>query len=79
MSEEVEKLIKVQGILNKDRYHLCINTDLINKAEWYLYQVFTDMDHYFSPENHAIMDSKRETIDDLINYLEKHDGFSRRW
>lgn len=28
MSEEIEKLIKVQGILNKNRFHLCIHTDL---------------------------------------------------
>ena len=79
MSEEIEKLIKIQGILNKGKYHLCIHTDLEEKAEWYLYQVFADIDHYFSKENSAIMESGKDSIDDLINYLEKHNGFSRRW
>lgn len=31
MSEEIEKLIKIQGVLNKSKYHLCIRTDLEKK------------------------------------------------
>lgn len=79
MSEEIEKLIKIQGTLNKNNYHLFINTNLEDKAEWYLYQVFSDFDKYISPDNHAILDSDKDTIDELINYLEKHNGFSRRF
>lgn len=79
MSEEIEKLIKVQGILNKRKFHLCIRTDLEQKAEWYLYQVFADVDHYLSPENSSIMDSGTDSIDELIKYLENHNGFERRF
>ena len=79
MSEEIEKLIKVQVILNRDRYHLCIHTDLENNAEWYLYQVLADYDHYMSFDNSSILNSKTDTIDDLINYLEKHNGFGKRF
>jgi hypothetical protein len=79
MSEEIEKLIKVQGILNKRKFHLCIRTDLEQKAEWYLYQVFADVDHYLSPENSSIMESGKDSIDDLIKYLENHNGFERRF
>lgn len=79
MSEEIEKLIKVQGILNKRKFHLCIRTDLEQKAEWYLYQVFFDVDHYLSRDNSAIMDSGTDSIDDLIKYLENHNGFERRF
>ena len=79
MSKEIEKLIKVQGIINKDKFHLCIQTDLEEKAEWYLYQVFADVDHYLSNSNSSIMDSKTDSIDELIKYLENHNGFKVRW
>ena len=79
MSEEIERLIKVQGILNKNRFRLCIHTDLEKNAEWYLYQILANVDHYLSPENSSIMDSRKDSIDDLINYLEKHDGFKSRF
>lgn len=79
MSEEIEKLIKIQGILNKNIYHLYISTNLEDKAEWFLYQVFSDFDKYISRNNRAILDSDIDTIDDLIKYLEKHNGFDRRF
>ena len=79
MSEEIEKLIKIQGILNRDKFHLCIRTDLEKNAEWYLYQILANVDHYLSPENSSIMDSNKDSIDDLINYLEKHIGFKCRF
>lgn len=79
MSKEIEKLIKVQGIINRDKYHLAIITDLEEKAEWRLYQVFRDVKEYLSNENTAILNSEIDSIEDLINYLEKHEGFSRRW
>lgn len=79
MSEEIEKLIKIQGIINREKYHLFINTDLDKKATWGLYQVFAEFDKYMSDDNKAILDSDIDTIEDLINYLEKHNGFRRRW
>ena len=79
MSEEIEKLIKIQGILNKEKFHLFIRTDLETKAEWCLYQVFAEFDKYMRPDNKAILDSEIDTIEDLINYLEKHNGFKGRW
>ena len=79
MSKEIEKLIKIQGILNRNKYHLYINTDLETKATWDLYQVFADYDKYMSMDNGAILDSTRDSIEDLINYLEKHDGFKTRF
>ena len=79
MSKDIEKLIKVQGIINKDKYHLAIRTDLEEKADWRLYQVFRDVEDYLSNENTAILSSEIDSIEDLINYLEKHNGFFRRW
>lgn len=79
MSEEIEKLIKIQGIINREKYHLYVRTDLESKADWGLYQVFADFDKYMSDTNKAILDSNIDSIDDLIKYLEKHQGFSRRF
>ena len=33
MNENREKLIKVQGIINKERFHLSIRTDLEEKVK----------------------------------------------
>lgn len=79
MNENIEKLIKIQGILNKNKFHLCVMTDLEEKAEWRLYQILDDYKQYLLRENTAILSSNIDSIDDLIDYLEKHDGFSRRW
>ena len=79
MNENIEKLIKIQGILNKNKFHLCVMTDLEEKAEWRLYQILDDYKQYLLRENTAILSSNIDSIEDLIDYLEKHDGFSRRW
>lgn len=79
MSEEIEKLIKIQGIINKNKYHLAIRTDLEKEAEWRLYQVFTDYKEYMNSNNTAILSSQVDTIEDLITYLEKHSGILVRY
>lgn len=78
MIEEIEKLIKIQGILNKDKYHLCVQTDLEKESAWYLYLVGGDFKEYLGRCNDSIMSSQVDSIDDLIKYLENHDGF-RHW
>ena len=78
MSEEIEKLIKIQGVLNRSRYHLNIHTDLEKSYRWILFQVLDNVEDYLSSNNRPIMESSVDTIDDLIKYLEKHDGLSRR-
>lgn len=79
MSEEIEKLIKIQGVINNNRYHLSIRTDLEEKSDWRLYMVLDKVEDYLSDRNAPIMDSTIDTIDDLIDYLDKHNGFSMRW
>lgn len=79
MSGEIEKLIKIQGIINREKYHLHINTDLEQKADWILYLKQNSFEEYMRPDNTSIMKSNIDTIEDLINYLEKHNGFERRF
>lgn len=79
MNDRIEKLIKIQGILNTNKFHLAIATDLLEKADWRLFQVFDDYKKYMSSANSAILDSETDSIEELIDYLEKHNGFSRRW
>lgn len=79
MNENIEKLIKIQGIINKNRFHLCVMTDLEEKAEWRLYQIFDDYKQYLARENTSILSSDIDDIETLIDYLEKHNGFLRRF
>ncbi len=74
MSEELEKLIKIKGIINKDKFHLCVWSNLEEVQDWQLYQKFANYDEYMSRDNHAILESKKDTIDDLVKYLENHNG-----
>lgn len=77
MSEEIEKLIKIQGKINKNRYHLHVNTDLQKNYYWVLYIKFNDNRDYFSSNNQPIMNSEIDSLDDLYNYLSRHHGFDR--
>lgn len=79
MSEEIEKIIKIQGAINKNVYHLWIRTDLEKECNWRLYRVFEDFEKYMSNDNRPILESDIDSIDDLITYLEKHNGISNRW
>jgi len=77
MSKDIETLIKIQGKINKRRFHLHIETDLEKNYRWLLFLNFPDRKDYFSSYNPAIMCSETDSVDDLMNYLEKHEGFER--
>lgn len=79
MNKDIEKLVKVQNKVNKNRYHLWIQTDLEDNYKWALFQYMPNTEDYFSKYNGAILTSTVDSLDDLINYLEKHDGFNNRW
>ena len=79
MNKDIEKLVKVQNKVNKNRYHLWIQTDLEDNYRWALFQYMPNTEDYFSKYNGAILTSTVDSLDDLINYLEKHDGFNDRW
>lgn len=80
MNKEIELLIKIQGKLNKRRYHLHIDTDLQEKYRFLLFIKFDDDRDYFSANNQPILSTiDGDTVDDLKEYLEKHNGFDGRW
>jgi len=79
MNKDIEKLVKIQNKVNKNRYHLWIQTDLEDNYRWALFQYMPNTEDYFSKYNGAILTSIVDSLDDLINYLEKHDGFNDRW
>ena len=76
MSEEIEKLIKIQGAINRNMFHLHVETDLVNSYKWGLFLYYPDTKNYFSRYNRPILMSSVDSIDYLIDYLNKHDGFS---
>lgn len=77
MSEEIEKLIKIQNSLNKNKYHLFIQTNLDNEYRWELFLYNPDIEYYLSSNNRFILDSERATLDELEEYLKKYNGFDR--
>lgn len=77
MDKDIEKLIKIQGAINKDVYHFYIETDLETEYRWVLFLYNPNVKNYFSEYNRPILTSSIDSIDYLIDYLEKHNGFSR--
>ena len=77
MSKDVERLIKIQNVINKSVYHLFVETDLEKSYKWVLFLYNPNIENYFSNYNPAIMSSSIDTLDDLENYLKKHGGFER--
>lgn len=77
MDKDIEKLIKIQGAINKDVYHLYIETDLETEYRWVLFLFNPNVKNYFSEYNRPILTSSIDSIDYLVDYLEKHNGFSR--
>lgn len=75
MSKEVEKLIKIQGAIDKDLFHLTVEMDLENEYKWKLFLFHPNSEYYFSKYNRCILSSKTDTIEDLFEYLNKHNGF----
>ena len=75
MSKDVERLIKIQNVINKSVYHLFVETDLEESYKWVLFLNNPNLENYFSNYNPAIMNSNIDSLDDLENYLKKHGGF----
>ena len=75
MSKDVERLIKIQNVINKSVYHLFVETNLEDECKWVLFLYNPNLENYFSNCNPAIMNSSIDSLDDLENYLKKHGGF----
>lgn len=74
MSEEFLKLMKIKEKINKNKFHLFVKTNMEDLTEWELYQNFADYDMYICRDNHAILTSSADTIEDLEKYLKNHNG-----
>lgn len=79
MSKDIEKLIKIQGAINKSKYHLFIETDLEETYRWILYIYNPNIENYMSEYNFSILNSYDDSIDYLIDYLKNHDGLTGRY
>lgn len=75
MNKDVERLIKIQNVINKNKYHLFVQTDLEKNYKWVLFLNNPNLENYFSNYNPAIMNSNIDSLDDLEEYLKKHEGF----
>ncbi len=77
MNKEIEQLFKIQNRLNKNMYHLFVQSNLDNEYRWELFLYNRNVEDYLSSDNIAILDSERTTLDELEEYLKKYNGFTR--
>lgn len=78
MNKDIEKLIKIQDKINNQKYHLHVYTDLKDKYDFALYINFRDERDYLNSLNQPILASVyKDTVENLEDYLKKHDGFGR--
>ena len=68
-------IIKIQVARDNAMFHLNIKTNLENEYSWQLYLFHPNSEYYFSKFNRFILSSKTDTIDELFEYLKKHNGF----
>ena len=77
MNKEIEQLFKIQNRLNKNMYHLFVQSNLDNEYRWELFLYNRNVEDYLSSDNIEILDSERTTLDELEEYLKKYNGFTR--
>lgn len=77
MNKDIEKLMKIKQRIDRNRFHLFIQTNLDDEYRWALYLYNPNVEDYFSSNNRAILISSITTIDELEDYLKKYDGFNR--
>lgn len=79
MDANLEKLIKLQGAVNKDMYHLHITVNIIDDTyEWILFKVLDSYEEYMSWTNRPIMSSDMHTMSELEIYLKQNNGFIKK-
>lgn len=69
-----KKIMDIHNRLN-NKFHLSVTTDFTTMIKWVLYIKFENPNIYFDNKNIAILRSEIDTLEDLENYLKKHDGF----
>lgn len=75
----IEKLIKLQGAVNKDIFHLHISINLSNyEYEWVLFKVLDNFDDYMAWINRPVMSSNLHTIYELEQYLLENNGIMKK-
>ena len=77
MNKDIERLMKIQNKLDRNKFHLCVSTDLEDEYKWVLFLYNPNTEDYFSSFNRPIFDSERTSIKELEDYLKKYNGFER--
>lgn len=69
---ELKMFQKMINKLNRDKFHICISLndykDLTN-FDWIIFRKDMPLEEYFSPENKPVLDSKNNTIEELLEFL----------
>jgi len=76
----LEQLIKLQGAVNKDMFHLHVSINLTDYSyEWVLFKMLDDFDEYMAWINRPVMSSDMNTIYELQQYLLQEKGLMKKY
>lgn len=65
-----KEFFKVTKNLDKNKYHTCCSVkDDLENCEWVIYRKDMSWEEYWSSNNKAILDSKINTDEDLMNFI----------
>lgn len=59
--------------LDRNKYHIYCGIYNITECEWSIYRKDMSSEEYFSPENKAILTSKLNTEQELIDFCKKEE------
>ena len=79
MNAEIERLWKLKDRIDRRKFHLHIETNMVDMYRWALYLYMPNIDDYLSSWNRAILTSEKSTLNELEVYLMNYDGFDKRW
>lgn len=66
-----KEFFKVTKNLDRNKYHTCCSVkDDFENCEWVIYRKDMSWEEYWSSNNKAILDSKINTDEDLMNFIE---------
>lgn len=65
-----KEFFKVTKNLDRNKYHTCCSVkDDFENCEWVIYRKDMSWEEYWSSNNKAILDSKINTDEDLMNFI----------
>lgn len=66
----IDAFYRIVKPLDRNKFHICCtaHADIIH-CDWVIFKKDMPLDEYFSEDNKAVLDSKNNSTDDLIEFV----------